>query len=539
MNTSTEKSEISRLIEIVENLNSRIAAIEAALPVEPQPAASEVKKEKESSEDMEFRLGEQWFGKIGVVAFLFAVFYLLTFSFENPVQVIIILAGYFAGAVLMGASFMKKEQMKSLAGYMTGSGLIIVYFATLKLHYFTADPVILNQAVIIPLCFIVCIAGVYIALKKNSPAITVIAFALPGVTALLADSIWVVVPVLVIMSAGSIFIESRYKWGNLSLFIIPMIYVLFFLWLINNPLTGREILVRQDIFLTVLIIPIIMGIFGFTQIENREPDDYSSVLKALLNTGAGYLLFVYATLNSNIMYPAIFNFIVSVLLLSVAARYWILQRSKICTFIYSMAGYGALSFAIILKFSAPESYILLCWQSLLVVSTALWFRSRFIVVANFFIFFFLLVAFTVTRSELNLQSLSFGIVALISARLINIHQLRLELQSEQLRNAYLVLAVLFIPYVLYLILPTAVVGISWIVLAFIYYVFGKLINNKKYRLMASATLMMALIYIFIFGLTSSDILYKILSFMLVSIALVIISVVYARVRTREMNKSDS
>ncbi len=539
MNTSSEKSEISRLIEIVENLNSRIAAIEAALPVEPETPAPELKKEKESSEDMEFRLGEQWFGKIGVVAFLFAVFYLLTFSFENPVQVLIMLAGYFSGAVLIGASFMKKEQMKSLAGYMTGSGLIIVYFSTLKLHYFTADPIIINQGIIIPLCFIICIAGVFIALKKNSPALTVIAFVLPGITALLADSMWVIAPVLIILSAGSVIIEKRYKWENLSLFIIPVIYILFFLWFINNPLTGREILARQDISFTVLIIPLLMGIFGFSQIENREPDGYYSVLKAILNTAAGYLLFIYITLNGNLVYPAIFNFVVSLLLLSVAARHWILQRSKICTFLYSMAGYGALSFAIILKFDAPESYILLCWQSLLVVSTALWFRSRFIVVANFFIFFFLLGAYIITGSELNIQSLSFGLIALISARLINIHKLRLELQSEQLRNAYLVIAVLFIPFVLYSLLPTAVVGITWITLAFIYYVIGKLINNKKYRLMASATLMMALVYIFIFGLTSSDILYKILSFLLVSIALVIISIVYARVRTKEMDKPGS
>jgi uncharacterized membrane protein len=99
------------------------------------------------------------------------------------------------------------------------------------------------------------------------------------------------------------------------------------------------------------------------------------------------------------------------------------------------------------------------------------------------------------------------------------------------------MAVLFIPFIFYSILPATLVGISWIILAFAYYLVGKMINNKKYRLMASATLIMSLVYIFIFGLTSGDALYKILSFMLVSIALVIISVVYAKVRTREMSKT--
>jgi uncharacterized membrane protein len=148
----------------------------------------------------------------------------------------------------------------------------------------------------------------------------------------------------------------------------------------------------------------------------------------------------------------------------------------------------------------------------------------------------LLIAFITSGQTYNVSSLSFGLVALISARLINIHQQRLELQSEQLRNAYLLVAMIFIPYILYEILPAYLVGISWIILAFIYYVVGKLINNKKYRLMASGTLIMSLAYIFIFGLTSGESLYKIVSFLLVSVALVIISVVYTKVRTREMGK---
>jgi len=532
---NTEKSEISRLAEIVENLSSRIAAIEALLPVETgQPPAPVKKINKESSEDFEFRMGEQWFGKIGIIAFLFAAFYLLTLPFGNGSRIFILLSGFLISAALMIVSFIREKQLKSLAGYLAGSGLIILYFTVLKLHFFSADPLIHGKEIVIPLLFVVCIAGILISLKKNSPALIVVALMLTGTTGLLSDSLSVIIPVLLIIPLASVYIEKKYKWETPALFLIPLTYIFYFLWFINNPVAGGEIGIRTDSPFSVLIIPVIMGIYGFALIPAKEPDEYNPVLKVLMNSVFGYILFIYVTLNNKVEYPALLNFAVSMLLLSVAARYWILQKSKICTFIYSMAGYGALSLAIVLNFAAPQSFILLCWQSLLVVSTALWFRSRFIVVANFLIFFMLLAVYIISWGRYDILSLSFGLVALISARLINIHRLRLELQSEQLRNAYLVLAVLFIPYVLYSILPSSLVGISWILLAFLYYVIGKLINNKKYRIMASATLIMSLAYIFIYALTSGDALFKILSFLLVSIALVVISVVYAKVRTREM-----
>jgi hypothetical protein len=198
-----------------------------------------------------------------------------------------------------------------------------------------------------------------------------------------------------------------------------------------------------------------------------------------------------------------------------------------------MLAYAALSVSIFLTFPSPNYFIWLCWQSIAVVSTALWFRSKFIVVANFFIFLSLILSYLAIPGETSASAISFGIVALISARIMNWKKERLELRTDNLRIAYLVVAFLVIPFVLYTNLSSQFVGISYIALAFIYYLLGKLINNKKYRLMASGTLILSLVYIFIFGITSSDTTYKIFSFLLISVALVIISIVYAKIRAKE------
>jgi hypothetical protein len=300
---------------------------------------------------------------------------------------------------------------------------------------------------------------------------------------------------------------------------------------------GKEMMIIPNWNLNLLIIPLYMIIYGAASANKvlDEVDDFFSIQKTTFNSIGGFGLFLFISLNSNHNIAGLLNFGLSLVLLSLAALHWTKQKSKFSTFLYSMLAYAALSVSIILTFSSPNYFIWLCWQSLAVVSTALWFRSKFIVLANFVIFILIALSYFATTGglDISLSALSFGAVALISARIMNWKKERLELKTDNLRIAYLGLAFLLIPFVLYINLPIEFVGISYIVLAFAYYLFGKVINNKKYRLMASGTLVLSIVYIFIFGITSSNTTYKIFSFLLVSIALVIISIVYAKIRAKE------
>jgi hypothetical protein len=175
----------------------------------------------------------------------------------------------------------------------------------------------------------------------------------------------------------------------------------------------------------------------------------------------------------------------------------------------------------------------LCWQSLLVVSTAVWFRSKFIIVANFFIFLLIFFAFLILAGVTSGISLSFGVVALLSARVLNWQKDRLELKTEQMRNAYLLTALLIIPYSLYHLFPSGFVAFGWIVVAILYYIFSLLLKNVKYRYMSLATFLLTVGYVFVLGITSGETVNKILSFLVLGAALVIISIIY----TRNKNKS--
>ncbi len=97
-----------------------------------------------------------------------------------------------------------------------------------------------------------------------------------------------------------------------------------------------------------------------------------------------------------------------------------------------------------------------------------------------------------------------------------------------MRNAYLLSALFIIPYALYQMFPGGYVSLSWIAIAIIYYALSVLLKNVKYRWMALATYFLTVVYVFIFGITSDETFLKIISFLVLGVSLIIVSLVYTR-----------
>jgi hypothetical protein len=549
MGSSIENEEIAKLVKMLDSINARLTAIEENIHL-PKPAATELNDAekttviKESSEDLEFRLGEQWFGKIGIIAFLLAVFNFLVLPFESISHHIILFSGYFISLVLIVLSVLGSKFLKNLAGYTMGSGLILLFVSTLRLHFFSPEPFLSNMIILIFLLLVVTGISLAISLKRESAYLTTLTLLFLFVSGLVSDFPVLIFAILILGAFGVSYFDKKYNWDVLSVIAILLTYLVHLLWYINNPLLGKEMMIMPNWNLNLLFIPIYMIIYGSANANkvSEEVDGFYAIQKTTINSILGLGVFLFISLNSNFNIAGLLNFGMSLVLLSLASLHWTKQKSRFSTFLYSMLAYASLSASIVLTFSTPNYFIWLCWQSIAVVSTALWFRSKFIVVANFFIFLMIALAYFISVGmDASTSAVSFGLVALISARIMNWQKERLELETDNLRIAYLVVAFILIPFVLYINLPTQLVGISYIALAFGYYIFGKIINNKKYRLMASGTLVLSIVYIFIFGITSSNTIYKIFSLLLVSIALVIISIVYAKIRAKErqeLNKPD-
>jgi uncharacterized membrane protein len=180
----------------------------------------------------------------------------------------------------------------------------------------------------------------------------------------------------------------------------------------------------------------------------------------------------------------------------------------------------------------PDYFVWLCWQSIIVITTAVWFRSRFIVVANFAIYLTIFGAYLISAPTVSTISVSFGVVALLSARILNWRRDQLALRTEMMRNAYLASALLFLPYALYHSVPPQFVSASWLILAAFYYIAGRTLKSRKYRWMALLTMSLTILYVFINDLTTVDPIVRIVSFLVVGSALLAISMVYSRKRRK-------
>jgi len=66
----------------------------------------------------------------------------------------------------------------------------------------------------------------------------------------------------------------------------------------------------------------------------------------------------------------------------------------------------------------------------------------------------------------------------------------------------------------------------------VYFLASLLLSNRKYRSMAMATVLATIVYVFIVDLSHLEPAYRIISFLVLGVALLVISVFYARQRRR-------
>jgi hypothetical protein len=167
------------------------------------------------------------------------------------------------------------------------------------------------------------------------------------------------------------------------------------------------------------------------------------------------------------------------------------------------------------------------------VTTAIWFRSRFIIVANFLIYLAVVTCYMVLVQKETGISLVFGLVALTSSRILKWQKDRLELKTEMMRNAYLASAFVVFPYSLYHLVPRAYVTVAWVGVAVAYYLMNLVVRSPKYRWMGHLTLLLTALYVIVVGIFQLAPAYRIGSFLVLGTVLLAVSLIFTQVRARK------
>ena len=536
--------------ETIQHLEQRLARIEQHLQFAPlaeapppgtgvdnapaMPTAQAAPAEP-AEEELEFVVGQNWFASVGVLALTCGVGFALSLPWPGLPPLVPSVAGFALTAGLLLAARIWNKSFELVAGYFRGAGMGLLFFSTLRLYFFGSTQVLdIDSSGGRLLLLAVVGANLAVALRQKSPWLLGLAL-LTGLIAAVAVGAPFFVFASVALLAGLVsWAAVRHDWPGLLLFAIPANYLAHLLWLVNRPWSGRPFKIVAEPAAGIIFLlgyTVILAISALRR-RDRSAEDPITVLCVLLNCGAGYglLLLQSLRLESALIAPA--HLAAAIAYLGLAVAFWRSEASRISTFFYAMTGYLALSVAIAKTYPVPEVFIWLSGQSLVVVVTALWFRSRLIVVANFFIYVSIVLAYMVVAKQETGISIGFGIVALLTARILNWKMEWLELKTGMMRNAYLASAFIVFPYALYHMVPRAYVSLSWVAVAVAYYLMNLIVHNPKYRWMGHLTLLLTAVYVVFAGLTQLAPTYRIISFLVLGTVLLVVSLIFTRVRAR-------
>ena len=539
----------SALTDTLHLLERRLARVEAHLalaPLEPvaapQPTGMDAGVEPAppgtapAEEDLEFVVGQNWLASVGVLALTCGVGFALLLPLAGLPPFAPSAAGFVVAALLWLLAHRWRSSFELVAGYFRGAGMGLLYFATLRLFFFGATHVLdINSATGPALLAGVVLVNLVVALRQHSAWLLGLALCTGLVTVVAVGAPYIVFVGIALLFALAAYAVVRHDWPWLLLFVIPAGYLAHLLWMLNRPWSGRslEIVAQPAAGVCVVLVYVLIVALGSFLRRDRAEEDPPTIIAVLLNCGAGYGLFILATMGAA---PAVFgvaHLAASAVFLGLALAFWRHETSQISTFFYAMTGYLALSVALGRLIPVPSLFIWLSAQSLLVVATALWFRSKLIVVGNFFIFAAIVVAYMAVATRETGISIGFGVVALLTARVLRWQQERLDLKTELMRNAYLGSAFLVFPYSLYHLVPRAFVTVAWVGVAVAYYLMNLIVQSPKYRWMGHLTLLFTALYVIVIGIFQLSAAYRIGSFLVLGSVLLVVSLIFTRGRERK------
>lgn len=537
MDSSSEHEINNQLTAYLKNLETRISRIEEKLNLENFPSENNFELPSlmpqnisERADSLETQIGQFWFAKAGIVILAIGIIFLMTFPYHNLPSFFPSLVGFILAGILFLLSNYWKKSLQFISQYIFGGGLLLLYFSTLRLHFFSANPAIETRTLELFLLLAVSVIHLSVSYKRRSTYLMAFGITLLSMSTLIGNNSWLIFFTLMLVGGLSVYLKRKLNWNSFYTYAILLVYFIHFIWFIGNPVAGNKIALQGSPLFNIYSLLIYALIFAYGNLsgERGEKEAVITILNTMFNSILCFFLLLIISLTKFSGTAAISELISSIVFLFLSVIYYEKRKSKYSTFFYAILGYTALSVAIVNSFPKPDYFVWLIWQSIIVVATALWFRSKIIIVANFMMYLIIFFSYLVLEEKIGVIALSFGIVALISARILNWQKHRLDLKTDAMRLFYLGSTFFIFPYALYHIVPKDYVGLSWTIVAIGYYIMSIILKNKKYRWMALLTFLLTVVYILFVGTINLDPSYRIISFMFLGIVLLVISILYAK-----------
>lgn len=535
------------ILSRLDSIESRISQIEETIGIRNVDskanfqAQSSVTKDLKEQKSFESQIGGNGLAFLGSIVLLFGIIFISQYIQNAGYPLFASIFGYLAVAGIMLLSYAIRNSVSHMSSMFNFIANILLYFVTVRLHFYVDNPLIESEIVSFGLLLGVTAYLFFYAFRKKSELYAIIAIALTITTAVISSNTNLAFSLVTIVSAITVLIFFRFGWHRVLNASIFLCYLTFLIWIGEN----REVFLNSHVphpsELCHCFLLIIAGIFSIIAlVREKEEHNKEKMLTSLLingifftiNLGAITLIFFTEDFSNLFIVISAFCILFSVILKRFSK--WIFSPA-----LYALYGFVAISVSVYGIFGIPDVFFYLAIESLLVVSMALWFKSKIIVSMNAVLFFFLLLAYFNLGEYENTINYAFAFSALVTARIINWKKDRLDIKTELLRNLYLIAAFGLVLFALYKSIPSGYVSLSWAIAAIVYFTLSIILKNVKYRWLAISTMISAALFLVFFELNKISVLYRILAFLSLAIISIGISLYYAKARKKPTEESEN
>jgi len=501
----------------------------------PQDDGIDIKLPFDTKGSIEFRVGEYGMAWLGNIVLFLGLIFLVNYLQNSGNRFIAALVGFAAVVLIYVSSYYIRNSLSIISKLLVYNGHFLLYFFTLRLHFFQENSLLQSKIAAFVLLVLVSAVFLYIAFRRESSVTAGLALIMLMGAAVVFDSSEVIAALATVVAILTVELYRSFAWLKLALFFIFFVYLLHLAWMLNNPFMGNNPEFISSIN-GLYVFPIFTGVvFSLIAIIPRKETISSElVIVTIIWNGLGFTIILATILltffeNNYVLISAV----VTVLCILYAALLRLKTDIRIIASIYVLYGFLTLSVAIFGIFGLPDSYGLFALQSLLVVSFALWFRSRFMIIMNTILFLVFLVSAVLSQQNNHLANFSFMLVAFISARIINWQKERLNIKTELVRNLYLLLGFGITLVAFYHVSPPSYITATWIFAGLLFFLVGYLLKNIKYRWLAISAVVVSAVRLIFVDMSSVNIGYRILAFLGLAIISITVSIWYTKYQVRK------
>jgi hypothetical protein len=542
--------EIDKINNRLRSIELRLSSLESAIAItENKSIYDPVKKvqiaeptlysdtSEEEEKGLESQIGRFGLAWLGNIVLFFGIIFLTQYLMNLGQRFSSVFLCYVsASAIFFLAGYLKKTNVH-LSFIFRMNAYILLFYTTIRLHFFSTAPLISDKAIAVIILMLIVALQTYLSILNKSQAFATLSVLFALVLAFISDSTHFMLLLVTLTAAGSVYYYYRFDWKPLLVATIFFTYISFFMWLFGNPFMGHSLQMISEHNSGVIYLFGIGTCFSLLLLFRKKDASSDDFLVGV--TFANGILFTLLLLLVVLrFFSSDYVLLFAIITICCLIYSTILHTESDWNFasaFYALYGFMALSIALYGLFGLPRVYLLLSVQSLLVVSMALWFRNRLIAILNSLLFLAILAVYLLSSKSVDEVNFSFALISLISARIINWKRSRLKIETDLIRNLYMIEGFLMVLYSLLHAVPKQYITLSWTMAALLYFLLSIVLKNVKYRYMALGTMICAALYLFMVDLARIEIIYRVLALLFLATISIGISIYY----TNRIKKSDS